>query len=58
MDVISKYFGDLTPEQLNQFAALDELYRSWNERINVISRKDIGELTPNTCCIRSVLQNL
>jgi 16S rRNA (guanine527-N7)-methyltransferase len=44
MDVISKYFGDLTPEQLNQFAALDELYRSWNERINVISRKDIGEL--------------
>ena len=41
MQLIQKYFPDLTPRQLEQFAALDGLYRDWNEKINVISRKDI-----------------
>lgn len=41
MDIIKKYFADFTPEQEKQFAALKELYSNWNEKINVISRKDI-----------------
>ena len=44
MDLIQKYFSDFTPEQLRQFAALEGLYNEWNEKINVISRKDIGGL--------------
>lgn len=44
MDLILKYFSDFTPEQLRQFAALEGLYNEWNEKINVISRKDIGGL--------------
>jgi 16S rRNA (guanine527-N7)-methyltransferase len=44
MQLIQKYFPDLTPRQLEQFAALDGLYRDWNEKINVISRKDIDHL--------------
>ena len=39
-EVIFKYFPDLTENQKNQFEKLDELYAYWNERINVISRKD------------------
>ena len=42
--LISKYFPDLTPGQQQQYAALDPLYREWNEKINVISRKDINNL--------------
>ena len=44
MDIILKYFGDFTENQLHQFGQLAELYRDWNEKINVISRKDIDEL--------------
>lgn len=44
MEVILKYFSDFTQKQLQQFAALDELYKDWNNKINVISRKDIGGL--------------
>lgn len=44
MDVITKYFADFTPEQTRQFAALDGLYREWNAKINVVSRKDIDAL--------------
>lgn len=44
MEVIRKYFSDFTKEQLDQFSALDELYNTWNQQINVISRKDIQEL--------------
>jgi 16S rRNA (guanine527-N7)-methyltransferase len=44
MDVILKYFADFTEKQLQQFAALEPLYRDWNEKINVISRKDIDSL--------------
>ena len=42
--LIEKYFPDLTDIQLQQFQALDALYRDWNAKINVISRKDIDNL--------------
>lgn len=44
MDVISTYFPELTTKQRSQFAALEPLYRDWNAKINVISRKDIDAL--------------
>ncbi|HEX6913750.1 MAG TPA: 16S rRNA (guanine(527)-N(7))-methyltransferase RsmG [Chitinophagaceae bacterium] len=44
MDIILKYFTEFTPTQVEQFAALEPLYREWNEKINVISRKDIDSL--------------
>lgn len=43
-DIIFKYFPDLTAVQKSQFNALYDLYHTWNEQINVISRKDIDEL--------------
>jgi len=43
-DIIFKYFPSLTDEQKKQFEMLDALYHEWNERINVISRKDIDNL--------------
>ncbi len=42
--IIDKYFKELTEEQQRQLAMLDELYRNWNAKINVISRKDIDNL--------------
>lgn len=44
MEMILKYFSDFTPEQLAQFSALEPLYKDWNSKINVISRKDINSL--------------
>lgn len=44
MDEILKYFPDLTDIQKEQFVKLDFLYHDWNEKINVISRKDIDAL--------------
>ena len=44
MDEIRKYFIELTATQLEQLTQLGELYRTWNERINVVSRKDIDNL--------------
>lgn len=44
MDEIRRYFTELTAEQQEQLAQLGELYRTWNERINVVSRKDIDNL--------------
>ena len=41
MDIIKKYFSDFSPEQEKQFSVLKELYADWNEKINVISRKDM-----------------
>ena len=41
MDLIFKYFPELTSKQIEQFAALKDLYTKWNEKINVISRKDM-----------------
>jgi 16S rRNA (guanine527-N7)-methyltransferase len=44
MEIILKYFSDFTETQLQQFVALDALYKDWNSKINVISRKDIDSL--------------
>ena len=44
IEIIEKYFPNLTEEQKKQFEALDALYRDWNSKINVISRKDIDNL--------------
>ena len=44
MEIIEKYFPNLSDEQLTRFAALKDLYEDWNSKINVISRKDIGNL--------------
>ena len=41
---ISHYFGDLTEQQLAQLTKLGALYRDWNQKINVISRKDMDNL--------------
>lgn len=53
MNEILKYFPELTDKQKNQFAQLEELYKDWNSKINVISRKDIDELY-----VRHVLHSL
>ena len=44
MDIILKYFPELAQEQIQQIAALQAIYAEWNEKINVISRKDIDYL--------------
>jgi 16S rRNA (guanine527-N7)-methyltransferase len=44
MKQIIHYFPQLSSEQIRQFEMLDELYRDWNAKINVISRKDIDQL--------------
>ncbi|MEI6852766.1 MAG: 16S rRNA (guanine(527)-N(7))-methyltransferase RsmG [Bacteroidota bacterium] len=44
MQLIKKYFPELSPGQLQQFEQLQPLYNDWNEKINVISRQDISEL--------------
>ncbi|MCI6235186.1 MAG: 16S rRNA (guanine(527)-N(7))-methyltransferase RsmG [Prevotella sp.] len=44
MEEILEYFPSLTEEQIRQFGALWDLYRDWNSKINVISRKDIDNL--------------
>lgn len=44
MELIQKYFADFSEAQLLQYAQLGELYQHWNEKINIISRKDIGSL--------------
>ncbi|MGN6530905.1 MAG: 16S rRNA (guanine(527)-N(7))-methyltransferase RsmG [Ginsengibacter sp.] len=41
MEIITKYFTDFTQKQWQQFAALKNLYEDWNQKINVISRKDM-----------------
>jgi 16S rRNA (guanine527-N7)-methyltransferase len=53
MELILKYFPDLTEQQIEQFEALLSLYKEWNAKINVISRKDIDELY-----LRHVLHSL
>ncbi|RZS70876.1 16S rRNA (guanine(527)-N(7))-methyltransferase RsmG [Pseudobacter ginsenosidimutans] len=44
LGLITKYFGDFNETQLQQLAALEALYADWNEKINVISRKDFDSL--------------
>lgn len=43
-DIVFKYFPNLTQVQKQQFLKLEELYQDWNQKINVVSRKDIDEL--------------
>src|SRR5436190_1573104 len=45
IEVLSRYFPGLASSQLEKFEALQSLYADWNSRINVISRKDIGQLS-------------
>lgn len=44
MEIIEKYFDDFSIQQKQQFAGLGDLYKDWNSKINVISRKDIDSL--------------
>lgn len=44
MELILKYFSEFSSTQLSQFKKLGELYKDWNEKINVVSRRDIDEL--------------
>ncbi|WP_040247735.1 16S rRNA (guanine(527)-N(7))-methyltransferase RsmG [Psychroserpens mesophilus] len=53
MQLIKQYFPDLTDSQLHQFELLENLYKDWNLKINVVSRKDIDELY-----LRHVLHSL
>ncbi|MCH3883991.1 16S rRNA (guanine(527)-N(7))-methyltransferase RsmG [Tenacibaculum aquimarinum] len=53
MEIIQKYFTELTATQIEQFSKLQELYEDWNLKINVVSRKDIDELY-----LRHVLHSL
>ncbi|MCP9198452.1 16S rRNA (guanine(527)-N(7))-methyltransferase RsmG [Gramella sp. GC03-9] len=53
MELIQKYFPELTADQLEKFEKLEELYKDWNLKINVVSRKDIDEIY-----LRHVLHSL
>ncbi|MCK7590198.1 16S rRNA (guanine(527)-N(7))-methyltransferase RsmG [Subsaxibacter sp. CAU 1640] len=53
MELITKYFPELSETQIRQFQQLEALYKDWNSKINVISRKDIDELY-----LRHVLHSL
>jgi len=53
MDLILKYFPNLTPNQIRRFGLMQELYEDWNLKINVVSRKDVEELY-----LRHVLHSL
>ena len=44
MDIILKYFKDLSSSQIEKLKSLEQLYKEWNDKINVISRKDIDKL--------------
>ena len=44
IEIITKYFPELSEKQKQQFEMLDALYRDWNAKINVISRKDIDNI--------------
>ncbi|MCB9080473.1 MAG: 16S rRNA (guanine(527)-N(7))-methyltransferase RsmG [Lewinellaceae bacterium] len=47
MDTILKHFPQLSEKQQQQFAALGPLYQEWNQKINVVSRKDIDHIYPH-----------
>ncbi|MBU2939264.1 16S rRNA (guanine(527)-N(7))-methyltransferase RsmG [Lacinutrix sp. C3R15] len=53
MQLILKYFPNLTEDQIDKFTKLEALYQDWNLKINVVSRKDIDELY-----LRHVLHSL
>jgi len=51
--LLLKYFPDLDDNQLKQFEKISEVYKDWNQKINVVSRKDIDEIY-----IRHVLHSM
>ncbi|MFN2260789.1 MAG: 16S rRNA (guanine(527)-N(7))-methyltransferase RsmG [Psychroflexus sp.] len=53
MEIITKYFPNLSEHQIQQFSQIAEVYKDWNQKINVVSRKDIDEIY-----IRHVLHSL
>jgi len=53
VEIVLNYFQDLTEAQILHFKKLEELYQDWNQKINVVSRKDIDELY-----LRHVLHSL
>jgi 16S rRNA (guanine527-N7)-methyltransferase len=53
IEIVLKYFPDINNEQKEQFSLLENLYQDWNQKINVVSRKDIDELY-----LRHVLHSL
>ncbi len=53
MELVLKYFPNLTEDQISKFKQLESLYKDWNLKINVVSRKDIDELY-----LRHVLHSL
>lgn len=53
IEIVLKYFPDITEDQKDMFVKLENLYQDWNEKINVVSRKDIDELY-----LRHVLHSL
>ena len=53
VDIIFKYFPNLSEVQKEQLVQLKDLYQDWNQKINVVSRKDIDELY-----LRHVLHSL
>ena len=53
VETIFEYFPNLSINQKEQFERLEELYKDWNQKINVVSRKDIDELY-----LRHVLHSL
>ena len=53
MELIKKYFPELSEKQIEQFSRLEKVYKEWNAQINVVSRKDIDELY-----LRHVLHSL
>ncbi|MFI1745554.1 16S rRNA (guanine(527)-N(7))-methyltransferase RsmG [Thalassobellus sediminis] len=53
MELVLKYFANLTEDQIDKFKKLESLYQDWNLKINVVSRKDIDELY-----LRHVLHSL
>ena len=53
LEILLKYFPDLNPEQQEKFEKLAEVYKDWNTKINVVSRKDVDEIY-----IRHVLHSL
>ena len=53
MNLITKYFPELDDEQIQKFETLSSLYKDWNQKINVVSRKDIDEIY-----LRHVLHSL
>ena len=44
MDILLKYFPDLNPDQIEKFDKLADVYKDWNTKINVVSRKDVDEI--------------